>query len=83
MLMNKTSKQDNFVLLSGGDEKTRSRHEEFSEQIHTCKKCRKKYSLRARPEDKNSISPILWQHYEQELCDDCFKEWYKTNKHDD
>ena len=71
------------IRLFGGDEKTRKRHEAFSEQIYTCKECGKKYTMRVRPEDKASVSPILWQRYEQELCDECFTEWYKNNKLDD
>lgn len=55
---------------------------DFNYEILICKKCGKKYEMRPQPEDRKSISPILWKQYEQGLCDECFIEWHKANGHD-
>ena len=47
--------------------------------VHTCRECGRKYGMRLKPSDWNSVSTIIRKQYEQELCNKCFTQWYKEN----
>ena len=67
------------IRLAGGGETNLGRSENDMCEVYTCKECGRKYGMRSKPSDMNSVSPIIRQQYEQELCAKCFNEWYKRN----
>ncbi len=67
------------IRLSGGENPDFGRFENDFCQVYTCRECGRKYGMRPKPSDWNSVSPIIKKQYEQELCDKCFTQWYKEN----